>query len=446
MTLSRSAFLRLLSAGLGSAALSGCLSGANTGQGSGNSGGLGPSGGSGSGGDLRLAFWHTRRGDHEKSLQRLCEEYGRQNPGVRVEPLYQGNYDRLNQKIRASMQAKDLPALSVGYESQVVEYAGADVLVPLDPLVEDSQIGLKQEDLSDIPPLYLESNRYRQFENKLLSFPFTKSTLLLFFNKSLMQQSGFEKAPETWDEFERQAAAITAKTGKPAFVFDSDPSTLDGMIYSFGGDLLTTGGQTRFHERPTQDVLSLLQRMARAKTLVWATGDDAANLFLAGGCAFSTGTSSGLALAESQIGTEFDWDVAIIPHAPRVAPVTVMYGPNVCIFRSTPAQERAAWEFVKYFVSPEVTARWARETGYLPVRKSAVELPEMKQFYQDNPRSWHAYEAAHFAKGEPNVLGWQEVRDLLQAASNSVITSGADPKTAAVTLKQKADKVLAQSR
>lgn len=394
---------------------------------------------------MRLQFWHTRRGDQEKALQGICEDYNKQNPHVKVEPLYQGNYDRLNQKIRASIQAKDLPALAVAYESQVVEYAGSDVLVPLEPFVQDPELGFTPEELSDFPNAYLDSNRFPQFENRLLSFPFTKSTLVLYHNLSLMKQAGFEKAPETWGELEKQAAAITARTGKPALVFETDPSTLDGMIYSFGGELLTPEGKTRFDEAPTVQVFQLLQRMARAKTLTWATGDDAANLFVSGGCAFNLGSSSTRAQGETQIGQAFEWDLAVIPHAAGVEPVTVMYGPNVCLFRSTPAREREAWKFVRYFVSPEVTARWARETGYLPVRKSAVELPEMKEFYEANPRAWHVYEATQFAKGEPNVLGWQEVRDLLKSAADSVINTGADPKTTAVTLKQKADRVLAES-
>lgn len=417
------------------AALAGCL----------NAGGGGARPSGGGGGKTVLPFWHTRRGDQEKALQAICADYNRQNPGVEIQPLYQGDYDRLNQKLRASIQARDLPALSVAYESQVVEYMAAGVLEPFETFVDDPQIGLSAGEQSDFFPQYLESNRYSQFGGQLLSFPFTKSILLLFYNKKLLGDAGLSHPPATWAEFEKQSAALTARMGKPAFVFDSDPSTLDAMIYSFGGELLD-GRKTRFDEKPTLEMLSLLQRMKQAGTLTWASGDDAANLFLSGGCAFSTGTSSQRAQAEAQIGSRFDWDVAVIPHAEGVAPVTVMYGPNVCIFKSTPERQREAWKFVKYFVSPEITARWARETGYLPVRKSAVDLPEMKAFYQQNARARHVLEAAKVAKGEPNVLGWQEVRNLLKGASDAVITGRAEPSAAAAALKQKADKVLTESR
>ncbi len=162
--------------------------------------------------------------------------------------------------------------------------------------------------------------------------------------------------------------------------------------------------------------------------------------------AFSFGSSSTRATAERQIGRKFDWDVAVIPHAPGVKPVTVMYGPNVCIFRSGTDTEREAWSFIKYFTSAPVTARWARETGYLPVRKSAATRPEMKVFYASDPRALHVHQILSMAKPEPNVVGWQEIRSLMQSASRAVLGGSVAPKTAAAELKRKADAVLAQSK
>jgi hypothetical protein len=75
-----------------------------------------------------------------------------------------------------------------------------------------------------------------------------------------------------------------------------------------------------------------------------------------------------------------------------------------------------------------------------------LELPEMKEFYAKNPRALHVYEALSVAKGEPNVIGWQEVRDLLEDAARKVVTAGTAPRAAAVDLKRKADQTLAQSK
>ena len=49
--------------------------------------------------------------------------------------------------------------------------------------------------------------------------------------------------------------------------------------------------------------------------------------------------------------------------------------------------------------SPENTAWWSQQTGYMPVRKSAVELPELKDFFDKNPQAKVAVE--QLAKTKP---------------------------------------------
>jgi multiple sugar transport system substrate-binding protein len=322
-----------------------------------------------------------------------------------------------------------------------------DVVRPLDDFVADPELGFSKDDLADIPEPYLAANRYAQYGNKLLSFPFTKSNLVLYYNLGLLRKAGYSGPPTTWTELEAQAAAITKQSGRPAWAFSADPSTIDGIIYSHGGQLVNADSTaTLFDQPPTVRTLELLQRGKRSGYLTEAAADDAAALFSSQQCAFLMDTSSGRAALEAQTGESFEWDIAIIPHADGVEPVTVMYGPNVCIFKSTPEQEREAWKFIRYFTSTPVTARWARETGYLPVRKSAAERPEMRQFYQQHPRALHVYEILPMAKGEPNVVGWQEVRKHLEDAARAVIGTGTTPQAAAVNLKQKADRTLTQSR
>jgi len=445
LTAHASRLLALMAAAALAAVLAGCP-GAQPPAGSGGSA-TGNTGGSSSGGKTALQFWHTRRGAQEKTLQALCEEYNRANPTIEVQPSYQGSYNDLNKKVRAAIQGKSLPALTVAYESHVSEYMANGVVRPLDDLVEDSEIGFPKEELADFPEQYLASNRFRQFENKLLSFPFTKSNLVFYFNRDLLKKAGVQNPPETWTGFEQAATAVTRQLGKPAWVFDVDPSTLDGMVYSFGGEVLApVGTATLFDQPPAVKMLELLQRSAKSKILAEVAGDDVGALFAGQNAAFYLGSSSARAATEELVKDQFDWDLTMIPHAEGVKPVTVMYGPNVCLFRSTPEQEREAWKFVKHFVSPEVTARWARETGYLPVRKSAVKLPEMEAFYKQNPRAWHVYETLQYAKGEPNVVGWQEVRNELEEAARKVIGGSAAPAAAATQLKQQADQTLAQSK
>jgi len=43
------------------------------------------------------------------------------------------------------------------------------------------------------------------------------------------------------------------------------------------------------------------------------------------------------------------------------------------------AQEKAAWEFLRWLVSPEIAARWAAATGSVPIRRSTLDSPVWQQ-------------------------------------------------------------------
>jgi sn-glycerol 3-phosphate transport system substrate-binding protein len=53
----------------------------------------------------------------------------------------------------------------------------------------------------------------------------------------------------------------------------------------------------------------------------------------------------------------------------------------------TPEKKAATMDFVKFATSPEQQVVWSQETGYMPVRKSSVNSPDMKAFFEKNPNS-----------------------------------------------------------
>jgi multiple sugar transport system substrate-binding protein len=406
----------------------------------------GSSGGAAAGGSVALDFWHTRTKSEAKALEGIAADFNAANPDVKITPQYQGNYTQLFRKVTASIQTHQLPALAVAFESMIAEYMAADIIVPLDGYLKDPKYGLSAESLADIYPAYLQTNRFPQFNNQLLSFPFTKSNLMLYYNRDLLQKAGFKGPPATWDEFVTQCQAIKKQTGKPVWAFDIDASTIDGVIYSFGGELLSADRKhTLFASPAALKMFELYHRLFREGLAYQVGQEDANNEFANGSAAFLTRSSTQRPVLERLISKPFHWDLAIIPHGPGVKPVTVMYGANICIFKSTPEKQTDAWRFIQYFTSTPITARWATQTGYLPVRKSAAEDPALKKLFADNPRARRAFDVLPDARPEPNVAGWQEVRDLIGEAITSVINDQATPQDAAQTLKKKADAVIGKT-
>jgi multiple sugar transport system substrate-binding protein/sn-glycerol 3-phosphate transport system substrate-binding protein len=139
------------------------------------------------------------------------------------------------------------------------------------------------------------------------------------------------------------------------------------------------------------------------------------------------------------------WGMARIPQQDPAHPATVLFGPNVTLCNTTPEQNAAAWTFVKWFTTPEISARWAAGTGYLPVRKSAMDRPEMKRLFDQWECNRAAFDCLDFARCEPNVTGWQQVRDLVARTLSEVLSASREPGDAARSLKREADEALARA-
>ena len=122
----------------------------------------------------------------------------------------------------------------------------------------------------------------------------------------------------------------------------------------------------------------------------------------------------------------------------------MLIGANVSIFNVGDEQQKTAKAFLKNFVSTENSVRWAIGTGYLPIRKSAAEHPDLKAFWAKAPYNRAAFDCLAFARVEPNVAGWQEVRKAVEDAETAVLTGVKTGKEAAAQLKKAADAILSR--
>jgi ABC-type glycerol-3-phosphate transport system substrate-binding protein len=145
--------------------------------------------------------------------------------------------------------------------------------------------------------------------------------------------------------------------------------------------------------------------------------------FDAGKAAFDIGTSAGLSfeIAGAQPGVAVG--EAMFPAGPK-GRVTELYGAPFMMFKNAAsAEKQAAWTFMKWLTEPAQTAYWAEHTGYMPVRRSALNL--MKSYYKQNPQQRASVAEQDVAKVEPTMAGWSKASTdvntiLLQALTGSI--------------------------
>jgi len=389
-----------------------------------------------------LVFWHSMSDVKAETLREIIDAYNASNPPLTVREEFVGNYDDLFKKTMSSLLAKRPPDLAMAYESMVAEYMRYRRVADLTPY-------LAKEDaasVADIFPVFLECNRYPAYDNKLLSMPFIKSVLMQYYNEDLLKAIGRDGPPATWDEFLADCRAIKQKQNITGMAFSRDASTFDGMVFSFGGQVYDSKTRKPLFDQPaTVRALTLIRNLfaeGLAKEAAYDSFDDR-NDFAQARAGFFIRSSTSRPYVMELVKDRFRWSMAIIPKGKDIPkPRTVLFGPNICMFTSTPQRQEAAWQFIRYFISRDVTAKWATRTGYLPVRKSALDTPALKAFLAQHPANRQSIDAIPFAQSEPSVSGWQKVRTLIEKAVADVIARRRTPKQAAEKLQQEAMRVL----
>ncbi len=405
---------------------------------------------------VAVDFWHVQTKQNEDALKKIAADFNAANPGITVTPQYIGSYDVIAQKIQVGIQAKQVPAMAVGYENNVANYQQADALLDLTPYINSKTYGWTNADLTDIFPGFLDRNIYPDFKNQILSAPFTSSLLMMWYNMDMLKSVGFNAPAKTWDEFKAQAAA-TVKAGKKGYPIRAEASDVDGMVFSFGGDVITADNKKgKFDSPQALATLQVIEDMAKAGTtfITDAPSNEDQTFFTNGDAPFFLGSSTGRAYIGAAMqkdpndptkGDKFSWSGTVIPQGPDNVntPRTALYGANAILFKSTPEKQLASWLFLKYFTSKDVTAYWSIQSGYLPVRKSAAESDTFKTFVNGKPLNRAAFDIAQDGKGEPQPAGWTKARTDIQNAETQLINKQLTAADAAKQIQTKVNDDLA---
>lgn len=393
-------------------------------------------------------FWDRQTTESAQLLQDIAAEFNSQWEGIPVKVERSGNYTDIFRKVSASIRAGVLPAMAVSYESMTNEYIAAGAAVNLDSLLHDETLGFSDESIDDFIPGLLDMNRFADHDNGLYAFPFAKSVLLLYYNKKVMAEAGITEPPTTWTEFIEQCRQVKRETGKYAHAVHADCSTVNGMIFSHGGEVLKDG-QCLYDSAEALEVFRIYETLAK-EDLAWLISPTSYedNVALAKDeLAFVLRSSSGFTDMMLLMEGDTDrWGVAPIPQKDPANPATTLYGPNVCIFNTNEDQIHAAWAFMKHLTAPEVSARWSLGTGYLPVRQSALQQPALQAYWEQWECNRVPYDCLAFARTEPNAAGWQEVRDLVARAVSEIMTGVNTAEKAGPALKTAGDRILERNR
>ena len=250
------------------------------------------------------------------------------------------------------------------------------------------QDALPQELVDDLPP---SSFATVTWDGETLGVVFTLSLLTLFYNQEHLEQAGLDGPPTSWDELKGYAQELT-RDGRYGWVLNyGAPDGIGGVasywmvfLQQAGGTMYGEDGMPVFNDAPGLDALKLMvDMMENGSTdpgaISYVGINDATNVFTAGN-------------ASMMMNWPFMWKPASDPETSNIigqlgsavlpagkAGTSSIDGTDAWTVAKTSADPELAMDLIWFYLDPEVQKRQALDTGWLPIRLSVLEDPEVQQ-------------------------------------------------------------------
>lgn len=342
-----------------------------------------------------IEFWSNHPGNSKPVEQQIIKAFEAANPGLKVKLVDAGkNYEEVAQKFNASLAGGQLPDVVVVSDVTWFNFALNKQLSPLDDLLSSANI-----DTTDyVDALYNDYN----LDDKHYALPYSRSTPLFYYNKDLWKAAGLEdRGPKDWDEFLTWAQKLKSAVGSDKIVMELPDGSnyldwvFQNMVWGHGGAYSKEWTPT-FSDPNTVKAGEYLQNLAKSGFL--KLSKDPAPDFTAGivACSMmSTGSLGGVAKdAKFAVGTAFLPGDGNCPTGGAGVGIPANISDD---------RKKNALKFVEFLTNAQNTVTFTQATGYMPVRKSAVDLPEEKAFLDKNPNARTAIEQLPKTRSQDNV-------------------------------------------
>lgn len=317
---------------------------------------------------VEITFWHAMNGDLEKSLTSLTEKFMAENPNIKVTLQNQSSYKDLQQKITATVASpKDLPTMTQAYPDWMFNPIKDNLVTDLTPYIENET--LKFDNYEDILPSFREAAK---IDGKIYGMPFNKSTEVLWYNKTLLDELGL-KVPTTYDELVQVAKTIKEKKGIAGAGFDSLNTYYTTFLKTEGKTFDSSFDVTS--EASAKALNYYLEGVKEGYFRIAGTDNYLSGPFGNGTVAMYVGSNAGENFVKQGVGDKFE-----VAAAPYPTSASLQQGTDLYVFSSATAEQKtAAYMFLKFLTTKENQITWASETGYMPVRQSAIDSEEYKK-------------------------------------------------------------------
>jgi sn-glycerol 3-phosphate transport system substrate-binding protein len=399
--------------------------------------------------DTEISFYYPVAvgGPITKTIDQMSAEFERENPGIKVKPIYAGTYQETIVKALTAHKSGQPPTTAILLSTDMYTLIDEDAIVPFDDIATSAE---ERGWMKSFYPAFMANS---QTGGKTWGIPFQRSTIVLYWNKELFREAGLDpnRPPGTWKEMLEYAQKLTKRdasgnvtqyglqipsSGFPYWLFQ-------GLTTPNGIELMNAAGTETYFDKPEViDALAFWVDLGRkhkvmpAGVVEWGTTPK--DFFERKIAMMWTTTGN---LTNVRANAKFDFGVAMLPAAKRRGSPTG--GGNFYVFKkSTKEQQLAAVKFARWMTTPERAAQWGIDTGYVAVRPDAWQTAKMTDYVKGFPVAAVARDQLQYSVAELSTHDNQRVTKALNDGLQAALTGAKTPEQAMKDAQAEASRIL----
>lgn len=334
-------------------------------------------------GNTEITFWtNFGSGANGDAQTYLVEQFNATNTdGITVNATNSfSSYEEIANAVLTGLESGDVPHVAILSDVWWFSFYLRQALADLTDHVVEAE--------DYVESLFVEYQR----NGGQWAVPFARSTPLFYYNTDAFEAAGLdETAIKTWSAFKEVAPSLVQGNIKGSFGFGNAASygawTLHGPVWAFGGRYSDEDFNILINQPEAVATGEFMRSMiAEGGALAVATPADEFVAGTLGAMIGSTGSLRGMT------------ESATIPFKTAFLPEEMGFGcptggSGLAVLKNDSEEiVAAAAKFIDFCTNTESAAYWAENTGYMPVRTSAVESEEYQAFLEANPNNQVAIE------------------------------------------------------
>ena len=359
-----------------------------------------------------VEIWHTYTGDQAAYLDKAAKQFNASQSDYQVKVLAQA-YSGFADAVYNAVANHTGPSIIFNYASTAVDYIEADLAVDITAYIEEDK---KNGDdtmskIIDSLPEAMKTDVMGFADGGIYYLPGCTTGPVFFYNKTMYDELDLVP-PATWEELAENCRVIYEAKGIPGYVADGLTDDIQALLMQNGIGYIDVANKTvEFGGTETEAIYRWFVDNCNAGYFeLKPTQDYASNDFVAAVVAGFSGSC-----VNDQYITEAPFEIGIAPCiASGKEDFYTAWNRGPIFLAQNERTDRGAYEFIKFFLSPEMNGGWAQVNSALSPYGTTAEDAAYQAYLADVPESLAAVEANLDKAGSfPNIHGCAQLRNLL---------------------------------